>query len=86
MTLGNRVSAAQYKACPLCRCECILPPSRHFPCCVKNDDIRNALDLPDDDIDILDENSDDECEGTNTEATETCSTHIDIKQRIPDMI
>ena len=83
--IGNRVNV-QYIACPLCRCGCVLPPSGNFPSCVNNDDIQKALDLPDDDIDILDENAHGECERPNPEATATCSTHIDIKQSIPDMI
>ena len=59
--IGNRVNAVHYIACPLCRCKCILPQSGHFPSCVNNDDVRKALNLQDNNVDILDENSDDAC-------------------------
>ena len=78
MILGNRVTAAQYIACPLCRCKCALLPSGHFPSCVKKDHINNALDLQDSDIDILDENSIDECI--------TVSSTTQTEQTITDMM
>ena len=78
MILGNRVTAAQYIACPLCRCKCALPPSGHFPSCVKKEDIKKALDPQDSDIDILDENSIDECI--------TVSSTTQTEQTIPDMM
>ena len=78
MIVGNRVTVARYIACPLCRCKCALPPSGHFPSCVKKDDIKNALDLQDSDIDILDENSIDECI--------TVSSTTQTEQTIPDMM
>ena len=71
MTLGNREDAVQCIACPLCRCKCALPPSGHFPSCVKNDDMRKAHNL---------QNNDDTC----AVATASCATQTE--QTLPNMI
>ena len=37
------MKAVQCIVCPLCRCECVLPPSGHFPSCVNTSSMRGAL-------------------------------------------